>query len=391
MTDSSDLFATPAERGPDLSSWIDTTRIPHLASQAELILFGAGQGSIDLLNYASKLGKKWIIRAIADNDASMHGKSLLGVPIIPPQAISDIPHNAILVTTISGKDAVARQLEAMELVNGTHFHCIGQYPSAAQANLNTTLFFNSIAAFLRPGRSVLHVGPGGFLGLECALHAMGVRPTSLDAYSFGADYPRVTHRIGEYQALRDHLATLETPVATGAYERFASAFRRDGDEVTLDSNTIPYLFPYRFSALPLEDESVDTVLSFAVLEHVRRPAQTVSEIFRVLKKGGLAVQRILTRDHRSFSKVAGYHPLSYLEHSQEQWTELTRNKFYQNRLTPREWRELFLAYGFEILYFQPLEKFSLDPATNQHILALNPDLTEMDLQMVNCDLIARKR
>ncbi len=390
MTNNNQFFTTEDTRRRDLHSWIDTARIPLLPNPTELILFGAGQGSVDLLTYVSKLDKQWTIRGIADNDISMHGKDLLGVPIIPPQDISCIPHDAILVTTISGKEAVTRQLEAMGFTEGAHFHCIGQYPSAAQANLDTALFFDSIVPFVLPDRSVLHVGPGGFLGLECALHAMGVRPISLDAYSFGADYPRVTHRIEEDRALHDHLASVDALAATGVPQRFTSVFRRDGDEVTLDTSAIPYLFPYRFSALPLEDSSVDTVLSFAVLEHVRHPKQTVGEISRVLKKDGLAVHRIVTKDHRSFSKVSGYHPLSYLEHSQEEWDALTRDKFYQNRLVPHEWRDLFQNHGFEILYFRTLENSALAAETANRILSMNPDLSVHDINTVNCDLIARK-
>lgn len=42
-------------------------------------------------------------------------------------------------------------------------------------------------------------------------------------------------------------------------------------------------------AIPLPDESKDSVLSTQMLEHVKYPEKCVQEIFRVLKKGGYAV------------------------------------------------------------------------------------------------------
>lgn len=372
-------------------AWIDTTCIPSLSQTNVLILFGAGQGSVDFLTYRHRTNGRYTVACIADNDASMHGKDLLGVPIIPPQEIPRTHHDTIIVTTISGKEAVTLQLEAMGYASNSDFHCIGAYPSAAKNNFETALYFDSITPFLEPGRTILHVGPGGFLGLECLLYVMGVTPISLDAYSFGADYPVVTKKFEEYRSLCQFFKTQPSMPPTFIPQRFADLFSRNADDVILNSTKIPYLFPYRFSALPLDDDAVDAVLSFAVLEHVHNPAQSVREIHRVLKPGGLALQRIITRDHRSFGKVEGYHPFSYLEHSQEQWDKLTRDKFYQNRILPRAWQNIFEANGFEILLFRPLETSHLDPATAKRILAMNPDLTEMDLGAVNCDVIARKR
>jgi 2-polyprenyl-3-methyl-5-hydroxy-6-metoxy-1,4-benzoquinol methylase len=40
------------------------------------------------------------------------------------------------------------------------------------------------------------------------------------------------------------------------------------------------------SSIPLEDESVDTVISYDVFEHVERPLLTLRELFRVAKPGG---------------------------------------------------------------------------------------------------------
>ena len=187
-----------------------------------------------------------------------------------------------------------------------------------------------------------------------------------------------------------HLTTMPESSPTISLQAFIDLFQCSGDDIILKADKIPYLFPHRFSEIPLDTSSVDTVLSFAVLEHVLNPEKAVKEIFRVLKKGGLAIQRIITQDHRSFSKVEGYHPLSYLEHTPENWKKLISNKFHQNRVVPRLWKDIFLSQGFDLIYFRELNTLQLDPETTEHILSINPDLNKADLSAVNCDVIARK-
>lgn len=373
-------------------SWIDIRAVPPFVDKERMILFGAGQGTVEFLDWLDEQAEQPTILAIADNDLSMHGNTLRGLKIVSPMAISALGPARILVTTISGRETVPIQLANMG-VSRSQICCIGTYPAHADQNLELLFAFHSKVSVLKPGTTLLHIGPGGFLGLECCLYALGMNPISMDAYSFGNEYPDVTRRIDEYEQSLSRLQTFIRP-GEGTKDicnRFESIFIRKNGASYLDNDKIPYKYPSRCSAIPLDNESIDAVLSFAVLEHVRSPKQAVREIHRVLRPGGLALQRIVTRDHRSFGKIEGYHPFSYLEHSQEQWEELTKDKFHQNRVLPREWKSLFEAHGFEILHFQILEKSPLDPKTSKRILAMNPDLTETDLGAVNCDLIARKR
>jgi len=67
-----------------------------------------------------------------------------------------------------------------------------------------------------------------------------------------------------------------------------------GNEVLSERVINVDLFPYRnvdivadIQDLPIVNETIDTVVCFAVLEHIENPYRAVNEIYRVLKKGGL--------------------------------------------------------------------------------------------------------
>ena len=332
-------------------SWIELSEIPHFTDQERIVLFGAGQGSVEFLQYIDESPTRPEVIAVTDNDSSMWGKRLEGIEIIPPKTVWDTDFQRIVITTVSGREAVSDQLRSMGLTEGTHFCKIGRYPAAFLHHLTTATDTDERHKVFRKGCRILHVGSGGFLGLECALYALGYRPTSVDAYDFSIRYPVVTGRKKEYEDAFDRVVEFASkrnydPGAVKA--RWKDLFTDEQGQLSLDSKRIPFFHPYRFSSLPFEDESFDAVLSFAVLEHVRDPWAAIRENYRVLSKGGFSIHKIITRDHRSFSKVSGYHPLSYLECSGEDWERINVDKFYQNRVLPFMWTELFEECGFSI-------------------------------------------
>ena len=274
---------------------------------------------------------------------------------------------------------------------GIDFVAVGRYPSASSDNLKLFLAWNDRLSLIEPPARVLHVGPGGFLGLECCLRSLGYGVVSMDAHGFGIRYPDVTGREAQYRGdFARMLRSLPPKADTEGAERcFAALFEAEGGGTRLDSEEIPYSYPHRFSAIPLGDASVDAVLSFAVLEHVRNPEKAVREIFRVLRPGGVAFQKIVTRDHRSFGRTAGYHPFSYLFHSDEEWEAINRNKFHQNRLLPHEWEALF-ARSFDVLHMETLEDCPLDDGLLAEVAKWRPELERRHLERVNCLLVAKK-
>lgn len=372
-------------------AWIDEDRLPQFGPDERLLLFGAGQGSVELLQWLAEFAPGATVTAIADNDNSMWGRSLQGHPIIDPATIAEHEFSRIVITTISGEGPVTEQLRTMGHEPGIHFCAVGKYPTNHLGNFNILFELDRACPFLNPETSILHVGPGGFLGLECCLYALGHEPRSMDAYAFGVSYPDVTERMDKYRATRT--ALLQTPQAKDvpdAAERFDSLFSERDGRTLLDDRRIPYCFPARFSSLPFDDASLDVVSSFAVLEHVRSPETVVRECRRVLRPGGVAVQRILSRDHRSFGKVDGYHPASYLDHSPQEWEALNKDKFYQNRVLPEEWRDLFEQGGMRVEFFRTLGQYCF---SDEERGRLHPDfahVAEAGVVSVNCDMVVRK-
>lgn len=81
------------------------------------------------------------------------------------------------------------------------------------------------------------------------------------------------------------------------YMKFEQETERGGGQgrveflrLDIDKNTKPeYAIDFEKDRLPFEDNSVDNVLAFNLLEHIFNHQFLVSEIFRVLKPGGLAI------------------------------------------------------------------------------------------------------
>ena len=77
-----------------------------------------------------------------------------------------------------------------------------------------------------------------------------------------------------------------------------------------------------FPPFPFEDETFDTIVSFQVIEHVRKDEEFVKEIFRVLKKGGTA---LLTTPN--IKMTLSRNPWHEREYTANQLVELCSNYF----------------------------------------------------------------
>lgn len=106
---------------------------------------------------------------------------------------------------------------------------------------------------------------------------------------------------------------------------------------------------YNGRGMPIATESVDLICSYTALEHVRYPAMTVRESFRILRPGGMLVSVIDLGDHSFYGKKKSYpdkvfHCLRYPEWL---WNLMKWNRSsYVNRLRQSDWTQLFAEAGF---------------------------------------------
>jgi hypothetical protein len=118
---------------------------------------------------------------------------------------------------------------------------------------------------------------------------------------------------------------------------------------------ISYLAPFPIQCIPLDEGSVDFVVSRTTLEHV--PEADIPAIahhcLRLLADDGIAVFSIDYRDHWSFfdSTISVY---NFLRYSTNTWRRLNPPLHYQSRLRHVDYRTYFRDAGFSILLDEEL-------------------------------------
>jgi SAM-dependent methyltransferase len=254
----------------------------------------------------------------------------------------------------------------------------------------------------RPPASVLEIGPGANLGPLFCFVAGGVTRAA------GVDIATAGERPREFYALlRDYLACVEgwrwwRHFVTVSYPNVI--FPATGDDLDVDQTLkkIEYVSPVSSAALPFPDSTFDLVYSVAALEHVEDPRQTVAEILRVLRPGGMAIHEIDLKHHGSPD------PLRFLEWSDEEWFSRTERyggdrslerildgswtgEVFCNRLRHGAWTRLFEEAGLELLHDEPLVLFEPSAIDVERFAEPFRSLGSAELSVLGFRLAGRKR
>lgn len=184
------------------------------------------------------------------------------------------------------------------------------------------------------------------------------------------DYPRVRKLTGDYlNYLPKDGLVLEAGCGLGQWVGYFSSkgYRIIG--IDYNAPTISQAKSYNPSlslaaadvrALPFQNESIDTYVSFGVIEHfIEGPDAALKEAYRVLKKGGTA---LITVPHRNiFTVIKG--PISWLKRYPFLRKIFSKEKkvyYYQRYFTPRRLMAKFQAVGYKIILHKPVDHiFSL--------------------------------
>lgn len=342
-------------------SWINPYEIPAL-DDLRVVLFGAGQGSWEFIDFANTYFPDARISGLVDNDVSIHGNSFNGLDIFHPERLKDVSFDLIIVTSISGRDSIACQLESMGFNEGVNFFLVGRYPDSFLPAIDLFVRYYPKDPELFMGSSCLNIGPGGRFDLEILFYCYGAHVVfSIDKYRFGNQYPDVSEKMDDLKNVRKYIFNIkDESYRKYMLKRFDSLFIHGKNRCRLDEDKIRFVYPMDVCEMRFPDNSFDFVFSSGVFEHVKFPERAVSEIMRVLKSGGVTLNKVITTDHRSYLKCSDYNPFSFRIYSEQEWENISSKKFYQNRVIPAQWRRMFIENGMTISAFEVENILNID-------------------------------
>lgn len=316
-----------------------------------IVLFGAGGWGEALLEELERLDVASPI-AFADNDPTKQGLCLKGKTIIEPQML-DFGKDIVAITTISAGFSVSNQLEGLGFERNINYFEVMRSLIYEQP-LNVIDFYLTYARSFA-GLDVLHIGPGGNLGVELLLKLLGARLVSSVEYdSFGILYPDVTDAKEFYYDLA------QKAVKRGHGDLWKTGLLKSyGSRLLIEKSRIHLVHPCLVEALPFVDECFDLILHHAVFEHVADPKKGYEEIFRTLKPGGMTVGLVGPQDHRSFSSFKEYHPLKFLEYSRQEWYAISKQINFHNQITFPEHKSMIVNQGFILKDCDAMERMEI--------------------------------
>jgi SAM-dependent methyltransferase len=251
-------------------------------------------------------------------------------------------NDLVVITTISAGEQVSNQLEQLGFYRDyNYFEVMHRFDYLHPFEV-VDFYKKYVGRF--EGLDILHVGPGGHLGVELLLHTLAAKSVcSVEYDSFRLKYPDVTPARDFYEGLS------KTSKERWNKDLFACGLLiNEGRRCYIGRDKIRFLYPCSITALPFADMTFDLVLHHAVFEHVLAPEKGYKEIFRVLKRGGITVGLVDPQDHRTFSSFKEYYPLKFLEYSRQEWYEIARSVNFHNQITTPEHRDMIISQGFAI-------------------------------------------
>lgn len=220
------------------------------------------------------------------------------------------------------------------------------------------------------GLQIVEIGPGWNLALGATMALGGAeRYYGVDIWRSPELLDAAPYRTMVSLARIVNPKLLQRPVS--------EVFVEEGNQVKLDEKRVTFVYPHLSSDTTLDSGSVDFVFSHSGFEHFVTPKETVAEILRVLKPGGVTAHGIDLRDHYDFKK-----PLEFLKLDAKEWRGRFDDKslhMYTNRWRAKDFKEAFEAAGFKVLRYEPAkpEGFTV---TEEMRASFHPDFQKYSLE-----------
>jgi SAM-dependent methyltransferase len=234
-----------------------------------------------------------------------------------------------------------------EVCDPVNFSRLDATPEAIQRDVDYALSIASVWLELFPdgsefyrGKKVLEVGPGINFGTMLTLACHGGKVMVADRFlpPWDPDYhPKF------YALLKERLQNRWPHLDPTPLDRVLSMERYSPESITLCPCSVEKL-----AGVP--ENSIDIVVSNAVLEHLYDLPSAFKHLARVTKPGGLGIHQVDFRDHRDYTR-----PLEHLLMRDDEFYGKFKAKQgeFGNRYRPSEMQELLERAGFEVKEFHP--------------------------------------
>jgi SAM-dependent methyltransferase len=134
---------------------------------------------------------------------------------------------------------------------------------------------------------------------------------------------------------------------------------------------------------PIPPESIDIILSRAVLEHFFDFELACKKLYWLMKPGGIAIHLVDFADHRAYGSKE-YHWWSFLAED-EQWSDELCN-----RLRPSEIRDVLSKTGFEILDYYEINQGEMPLGFREQIKGRFALMSDEELSTLQAFYIIKK-
>ena len=309
----------------------------------KIIIWGAGLHGCWLMRAIGKNGLAFI-----DSNPTKHGSEIEGRPVVPPEDLPSMDFDQLWIAVLSDVESIVHTLQQMGMEEGQDFEVIFKNGKLVQFLESYARYVTFMQDFDFAGRAVLEVGYGGQLFSAMIMLNFGAASVTLtDVVPYPGDImEKYAPQYREFlQILRNHHPDCER--CHDDYDRLVAKL-----QVVRE--------PHSATNLPFGDESYDFIYSTGVMEHVGEPEAAISEFRRVLRPAGIALSLAVgIHDHRANNPQSGYHPWSFLEHSEEIWRAFESNPYHQNRWRARDFKRAFQQQGFEISKYEAESNGSL--------------------------------
>lgn len=232
---------------------------------------------------------------------------------------------------------------------------------------------------------VVEIGPGSNLGLALCLIANGASKVyCVDKYH------SLSPNLGSfYQDLVEKIVKLMSGVMVDSETmrgHLDEAVSFQANQAIFNPEKLAYICPCDAAGLPLDDATIDLLLSHAVLEHVSNLRGVISENARVLKPGGYVSHQVDFRDHRNFDT-----PFDFLRYSSTLWKLVNIGGGHLNRVRPFEYLCRFSEAGFELLDCQAQVVEHIPQGAKEKFNKEFRKLTDDEISVLRFHLIARPK